>query len=294
MKKIFFAILSAAALLAACSPMEPGKPEMGPLPDINSVEWSYTPQAEKPWILDFAVTSPGVVGVWDFGANGGVKTGNGVTIEFISKGEYTASLKVYNKGGLSAEAKTITFTVPQDLPFDFAPYIAKLTKGSWIWDMVKTPTWGNGDPNSTAPHWAVGFPGGVDKAQLTDDVMTFNANGTFSIVTGGQVIANEGPINENPSMWGPAGATESEMRPYEMPAGADWKWSLLPPAAGKTTVRLALSGTTGGGPFPLYVIASDYATNAEYEVLTLEDNELYLRKMYSWGGWYMRYTHPTE
>ncbi len=278
MKKAFKYILCAgvAVAFAACAPMEPKKPDLGPLPTVSESDYSIA-QGDKAYRYIFKVTKPECVGIWDFGDNGGIQVGNDMTVDFAFAGSYTFKFKVYNKGGISNEI-SIPFTTEQGSATEQGSLGWYLTQGPWVWDYTTLGHLGNGPADATAPSWWIAGPNEQDP-KVYDDVLTFRLDGVYTIETNGWVLVNEDAAVEFGAASKPSGSILME---YTQPATPAQRWSIS---------NNQLSFTNGG--FPSYVPSAGWGTK-RYDIITLNETTLQLRATYDWGAFFMRFVHPAE
>jgi len=280
MKKMlkYFTATCALATLASCEPREFDKPDMGSLPNIENYEYEITP-TEFPYRYILSLKNPeGVVGLWNF--DGTTIVGNKITHDFFISGNNTVGLSVYNKAGVSTESKTVTVDVKSGMA---DVYLI----GTWVWDKATSPHFGNSPLNGTAPGnggWGSTAPDDALKADMYDDTLYFDADGTFRLDTGdgGKVGVNEEATNL--PLFGPVSSSPT-VRNFVQPANSGWKWEIT---SGSPYNILTL-----GGGFPSYVPSDSYTVD-KYEIRILDAKTLYLRVPYEWGAFWMRFTHPAQ
>ncbi len=283
MKNTFKYLLCAgvAFVLAACAPNELSKPDMGSLPNISSIQYTVE-QGDEPYRYIFDVKTPGVVGIWDFGESGGVVTGNHVVMDMPFSGAQTASLKVYGKGGVSADSVEIPFTVEQgNLSIPGTPGYFLTQLGAWVWDKDTQGHIGNGASNATAPQWWNAGANELKDAGCYDDIMHFYDTGAYLLEAHGDVAVNERAAIEYAHVSEAPGGTTKY--PYVEPT-APQRWSLS-----GTSLKI-----TNGG-FPSYVLP-EWAT-LTYTVLVLNETTLQICAPNTKDGnnrFFFRFIHPAE
>ncbi len=265
--------------MVGCAPNELSKPDLGSLPSANSVSVTTTADDELPYRVVFEIADSKVVGVWDFGANGGTVVGNKITMDFPFSGDQTASLKVYNKAGVSTDSKEVPFSVEQgSATIPGTPGYLLLQK-PWVWDKDTPGHIGNGPSDATAPAWWNASPNELASAGCYDDILHFNDDGTFVLEAHGDVAVNERAAIQYAGVSEQPGGTTKY--PYVEPTGP---------------VTWSISGSSlkiSGGGFPSYVLP-DWAT-LTYTVLTLDENTLFICAPNTKDGnnrFFMRFIHP--
>lgn len=275
MKKIFFAMASALLLLAACSPMEPGKPALRPAPtptfdDMSKV--AITVNETDGWKVNVTADVDNLgVATWDFGDNGGVMTGNRIDLSVAIAGTYDFKLvKITNPTGVVEGEQTFSYTTTADLPFDPAPLVKLLTSKPFVWAKGTNGHIGNGPAAATAPEWWVAGPGSLP-ADAYDDVLTFKTGDVYEF--------NPGPgdkvmVNERAAIaygWAGAQPAEGVVMDYVQPTGAQtWKMS-LPDSSGFPFL------TFTGSAFPSYVMPGYSNPNMKYHIVEFTETTMRLR-----------------
>lgn len=285
MKKliVFFAV---AGFFAACAPNEIDKPSMGSLPDFAALQVDAVPSSnpDMPYRVILQATNGGAMPIWNIDGKQAV---GDYAFDAPLSGTYTVQLiGAANKGGMvmADTPRDVTFTIEQGLAETFLV-------GTWVWDKAVQGHWGNAPAGATAPSWNNANPNS-QPAEMYDDVMTFSLDGTFDLQTQGKIYANEEPLKAG--WWGDEykTASASTVVPYTKPAGEKWEWHLQ---AASPYPILTFSGGSKPGAFPSYLpSAQDPSTINKYEIMTINGTTLWMRSMYSWGGWFYRFTHPAE
>ncbi|MDR1671500.1 MAG: hypothetical protein LBR57_03175 [Alistipes sp.] len=279
-KYLFCATL--VSLLAACAPGEPKKPGLGSPANFDATDFRavISSDPKMPYRVYLEASVPGVVPIWDRDGKNTIDA----YYDAVLAGTYTINVVgVYNRGGITmgSTPKPVTFTIERGLADIY------LTTGPWVWDSATSPHFGNSPPNGAGPGqggWGSTAPDPAITADLYDDVLMFETDGTFTLDTGpgGKVWVNEEATNL--PEWGPP-STSAVLRNFVQLSNSGWRWSIAP-----ATPYPLLSF---GGGFPSYVPSDSYATDV-YEIRLLDDKTLYLRVLYEWGAFWMRFTHPPE
>src|SRR5690348_9014552 len=97
MKKIIYSLFWVIALPVVFTACKEDVNELGPVPSVSDVDFTFTPSTENDNILNFT-SSSGFLKIWDFG-NGKSAQGDNVKGTFPVKGTYTVTLTVYTSGG---------------------------------------------------------------------------------------------------------------------------------------------------------------------------------------------------
>jgi hypothetical protein len=133
-------VLMAVITMAACSPQDGDDHKLGSEPTSNELDFTITPSAATPNVLEIKNTSSrSGVAVWDLG---NFSTGKGNTIDgtYPFKGEYTITMTLYTTGGSTSISKNITIT-NDDFNLLDTPMYNALTGGfentegkTWVFD----------------------------------------------------------------------------------------------------------------------------------------------------------------
>ena len=197
----YIAIAALAVSAAACTPEYPELTQAG-LPQASDLDVSILVDQETNYVT-FVMNNKGVVPVWIFGdqkIDGKASkkysyTDNNVCLRFRDAGEYTVEVKAYNANGLSQGSLVKTFTLNNTYrdPFDPSPYVKAISGGSsqnWVWNSTEAGHIACGPVGDPKGWWQV-EPNGK-QGFLYDDVMTFDANGTYTFNPGdGQAYAKK-------------------------------------------------------------------------------------------------------
>lgn len=290
---IYFFILALGLSFTACSPEIDDKPELGPPPTASDVTFSFEADPANDNIIYFTNTSAGFILKWDLG-NGSQAEGNNVKGVYPLKGEYTVTLTAYTRSGSASSSQTITIAQTNPALLDIPEYnlltggVDQLNGKTWVIDGERAGHMGvgpnDGSPDSQSPVWWQAPP--LDKAGqgIYDDEMTFKLlDFVYEFKNNGDVFANAASAGD---LGGDPGAGD-QLVPYS-PETETNNWSIT-----EEGDKMFLN-ISNGGFFGFYTGVS------KYEILKLEENELYVRFLDSKDpalAWYHRlipkgYTPP--
>lgn len=294
MKKLIYNLFLSLTILFMSSGCNEEEYALGVAPGAEDAAFSYAVSEENDNIINFSNNTKGFIKNWSFG-NGTSAKGDNVTGTFPIKGTYEVTLVVYSEGGSASSTQTIEIaeTDPTllDIPaYNFLTGGAEAVEGkTWVVDKYTAGHLGIGPTTGTWPEWYAAQPNEKDGTGLYDDEITFKLeNFEFDYEANGSIYANAGYGAEFPN------ATQEEngadfIVPYTAPANLTW--NMVEVSDGKWELKI------NGGHLGYYTGASPV-----YEVLSLSENELYVRSVQ--GGvpgnvWYQRfipkgYTPPVE
>ena len=265
-----FSLLAVALLFTACDPLEDVVPDIGERPTADDVTFDFEYDADNANIVHFTNTSEGFILKWDLG-NGSSAEGATATGIYPLAGEYEVTLTAYTKAG-SAE-NTITITIDETDPtlLDVPAYnlltggVDALEGKTWVIDNENPGHMGvgpnDGGPDSRSPVYWEAPPNDKAGEGLYDDEMTFKLlDFQFDYNTNGDVFVNGNHAGD----FGGDPAAGDQTVPYEAPD--DLTWSYEETEDGRRFLTIS-----NGGFFGFYTGVS------RYEILNLEENELYLR-----------------
>ncbi len=267
--KFYFILLAIAAmaLLPACEPEEDAKPDLGPAPTSDDVTFTFEYDSQNPNIVHFTnTTADGFIAKWDFG-NGSAADGQEATAAYPLKGDYEVTLTVFTKSGRASNSQIVNIaqTNPEMLN---TPELTMLTGGpdqlegkTWVIDGTRAGHMGVGPVASKSPEWWQAPP--LDKAGqgLYDDEYTFKLiDFEFDLENNGDVFVNGAHAGD---LGGDPGAGDQLVN-YSFPE--DLNWSLTDGPNGTRILTISDGATIGF-----------YTGVSTYEVLNLEENELYIR-----------------
>jgi len=272
-------------VMLACDPKEDSDYSLGEMPVAEQLDFLSTPTAAKPNVVDFTNTSK-VTGIatWDFG-NGSTAKGESAQAIYPFKGEYTIVLTLYTTGGSASITKTITIE-NDDMSLLDTPMYNALTGGAantdgktWVFDQYHNGHFGVGPADASSPEWWSCPAEGKTNSSLYSQEFTFTQVGIkFGWVNNGNVYTNEA---------GRAALADLGYPNSVVPPDGDFDVEYVP----KTNYTFALNEsastiTLSGGAF-----FGHYAGTSTYQILTLTDEELYLKcasTTESGNGWWYR------
>ena len=277
---LWCSLAAMVASLAACDPELDDKSALGPPPTAADVTFTYDYDADNPNIVHYTNTTVGsFIAKWDLG-NGGSGDGDEVTGAYPLKGDYTVTLTIYTRSGSASNSQVVNIaqTNPEMLN---TPEFTLLTGGAdqlegktWVFDSTRVGHMGVGPSTSFTPEWWQAPP--LDKVGLGlyDDEMT------FKLIDFVYVLDNHGDRFVNGAHAGDQGGDPDggdQKLPYTPPA--DMNWSLVD-QGGSLMLNISKGGTIGF-----------YTGVSTYEILSLEENEMFIRFLDSKNpdlAWYHR------
>lgn len=271
-KSKVYSMLAAVLLtgmFTACTP-EGGDAELGPAIASDMVQFTATPSANNPNIINFTNQTPGAFkAIWDFG-NGAVAEGQQVQGAFALAGEYTVKLTVFTSGGHAISTKTIQIAQTDFAMLDREDYNF-LTGGSdaaegktWVFDPVGPMNFG-GTPEAPSSWWSQTLDAQSDC--MKDDKYVFKLEGfAFENKSGG-------------AMWGVEGGQENVCASHTA-AKSTWR---LYEENGKTMLSVSNGETIAWAD-----------GNGTYEVMELSENRLHIRKVCCGGAGVRNYVLVPE
>ena len=271
MKKFIRYIIYVLPLFALAACMEEYTLDDNP-PTAEQAGFSFVPTAESDNILEFTADGDFFLMNWDLG-NGSSGSGKTVTGTYPTKGTYTVTLTVFNKGGSLSESRDIVTAETDSLLLD-TPLFNNLTGGAeavegktWQIDATRAGHFGVGpDPSSPAgdfPEWYQAAPNEKAGSGMYTDRYTFFLDSfNFNMETNGFVYLNAAQGSNFPGAFDPGVGDLSA--PYEAPDGL--KWSMAEPEGGYPELTISQGGFLGY-----------YAGGRTYQIINIEENEMLLR-----------------
>jgi hypothetical protein len=254
-------ILCGLLILSTCIACEDDyKPEEQP--STNEIKYSVTPDAANPNIIHFSFTSDNMSPYWSITKPDGTimnSSKRDFSIKYFMAGEYDATIQAYGAGGLS-EAIAFKFTVPEN-----DPMIYKLSGNQgdkiWVWDSKTDWHLANGGDG-----WSWGFDANdMANFEIYDDELN------FSLTDYNYILNAHGYVYVDPSVVGIVGSahpSKTNVVSYIQPENQTWA------IYENDNGQLYLSFSNEG--FPSFA-AGPGALGADYEILELTDDILYLR-----------------
>lgn len=264
-------------------------PELGAAPTSEQVKFTATPTAANTNIIVFKNQSgPVTKTVWDLG-NGQTGSGDEITGSFALAGDYVVKLTVFTSGGFASTTQTIKIaqTKPEMLNRPDYNFLtgggANIAGKTWVIEKGIGGHLGVGPTTSSTPEYYQA--GANEKASegFYDDEMVFTLSNNlkYTYINHGSSFAN----GANAAGIGGAAGGDVTVN-YTPPTNLSWSIS---DEGGKKFL------TISNGGFIAY-----YTGVSKYEILTLSENEMYLRvgdKASPALYWYLRlapkgYTRP--
>lgn len=267
-------------MFTACDPEIDDKPTIGPAPTPEDVTFTFEPDNENPNIIHFTNTSQGFILKWDLG-NGSTATGNTARGVYPLAGDYTVKLTAFTESGSATGEQTISIARTDPSLLDIPEYnlltggVDQLDGKTWVIDGERPGHMGVGPAEGTFPDFWQAPP--LDKAGqgIYDDEMTFKLlDFVYEFKNNGDIFANGASAGD---LGGDPGAGD-QLVPFD-PETKVSSWSIT--FEGDQTF-LSL---TDGNFFGFYTGVS------RYEILTLTENELYVKFLDSKDpslAWYHR------
>ncbi|MFM6951614.1 MAG: PKD domain-containing protein [Bacteroidota bacterium] len=287
-KLLFLGVMGAFAL-SGCE----DEPSLGTAPTTADAEFTYTPTAANPNVIEFDAKNKNLIAKWDFG-NGTKAEGPTVQGTFPLKGTYVVTLTVFNSGGSASTSQTITIA-QDDATLLNNPLYTILTGGSagkgyktWVIDSTRDGHFGVG-PNPVGaagnyPEWWAAKKNDKSNTGLYNDQFVFRLKGFgFDQMTKGDVYVNSAQAANFP------GATLNVKTDYTAPYAdqTNQNWTL--------TLGADTTLTVSGKSFIGY-----YTGVNTYKVIRMSENELFLRYVDAGNSqlaWYIRLvpdTYPVD
>ncbi|AZQ61382.1 hypothetical protein EI427_03830 [Flammeovirga pectinis] len=283
MKKYIYSFLSLVVLLGMTACTE-DKPDVGPAPTSDDVTFTMQPTADNPNIIEFTNTTSGSIAYWSFGTGASAK-GDQVSAEYAVKGDYEVSLMVVTKGGQATSTQTITIANTDYALLNRADYnfltggADSLNGKGWKFDKMTTGHMGIGDPAESTPNWWAANALDKDGRGAYDDLMRFNLNGfKYDLTNNGDTYAK----NYERDFFTSRGGTlisedDDDTWAITFDDQSNWNWSISE-RDGKSYLQFS------GDGFPSWQVGG----SQEYEIQTLNEDELYLRTIGGDGNaWYL-------
>lgn len=280
-------LLAIILVMIACEPQLKDKPEIGPAPTEDQLDFTLTPVTDD-FHVAFSNTSD-VTGIayWDFG-NGTKGSGENDTTKFALEGDYTVKLTLVTSGGVASITKTYTQT-KTDFSIFTDPVYVNLTGGidetegkTWVLDVSTRGHIGVGptdDPTGQA--WWACDPNGKSGTGLMDDEITFTLDGFV-------VSYNNGPDGKSYVKGyrkDDAALSATYLNPVQNKD--DWDVEFATPSNGNFVILQ--SGSTYSvilnGAKPIFPCFDMGAKDNTYKIVKVEENLLELTALCSYESW---------
>ena len=282
----YFRLIGAFALLLliACEPMIDDKPDAGLVlpPSANEMDFSIT-AGEDAFRFNVELTSPSLSGIaqvtFDFG-NGSKATGKSGSAYYPLPDDYTITMTIKTNSGSTSISKVHTTTETDYSIFTDPLFIAisggvdALDGKTWVIDSLTAGHLGVGQPDLYEPNWWSAPVLGKAGHFIYDDEFTFNLNGfTYDYNSHGATHVNGdgGAADRGIAIgyytniiW--EDAFDKDVLTNDAAIGAT-TW-LVSEEGDKTFIILSNSNAH---------IGYDDGNERKYEVLSFDENSLYLR-----------------
>lgn len=273
-------------VMFACAPQIDDMVDIGPAPTQDQLDFSVTPTAAKPNIIEIKNTSkiPGII-TWDFGNNQKGK-GESASVEYPFKGTYTVVMTLYAKGGSTSKSKTITIA-NDDMSMLNTPMYTALTGGAgnvngktWVFDQYHDGHFGVGPAGGTTPEWWSCPAEGKTRSCMYSQEFTFTQVGVKLVwKNNGNVYTNESGRKALLALGYPNSV---------VPGDGDFDVAYTPKNSYTYTLKESEKKLIlNDGAF-----FGHYAGTSTYEIITLNENEMYLKCVSTvepGNGWWYRF-----
>ncbi len=258
-------------VITACSPQESSDYALGEMPTPDQLDFTITPSAAKPNVIEFKNTSK-IVGVatWDLGNNAKGK-GESITAQYPFKGDYTVVMTLYTQGGSASISKTFT-VANDDMSLLNTPMYNALTGGAsnltgktWVFDQYHDGHIGVGPVAETKPIWWSCPAEDKTESSLYTQEFKFTQIGVkMEWKNNGYVYTNEN---------GRKALAELGYTNSVVPGAKDFDVAYVPKASYTFSLNeSAKTLTLSDGAF-----FGHYAGTSTYQILSLTADELYVK-----------------
>lgn len=268
-------------VIASCKKNE-ATGELGNAPSPSEIQFTATPTAANPNIVNFKSSYNGINAHWDFG-NGTTATGKEAQGSFPLANTYTVKLTVTAAGGYSVSTtKTITIANTNTSMLSDPEYtllsggLTNPAGKTWVIDQTQAGHLGVGPIGAQTPDWYQAGPNEKAGTGFYDDEMTFKMSATglsYVYDNKGTTFAN---ASNAPGIGGPTGSNDPTVN-YTPPT--NWGWAL---SASGTTKFINISNNG----FIAY-----YLGVSQYQILSISADEMWLRcldKANAGNAWYLK------
>ena len=190
--------------------------------------------------------------------------------------KYTVTAVAIGTAGVSSstsiEVEVLALYAP---PEDLLKMLIGSGSRSWKIKSDAAGHFGVGPADATSPVWYAAAPGDKEGLGMYDDVYTFSTDGSYDLVTNGDVLGKEFALNADfGSVPGFVGDGNGDIANYPL-VGFSETWSLSAPG-GQETLTISNKGFIGF-----------YTASHTYQILSRSDNEMHLRAFDPvTGGWW--------
>lgn len=262
--------------------------DLGVAPTNDQVKFSSTPTTSNANIINFKNESPGFKAIWDFG-NGATAEGINAQASYPLAGTYTVKLTIVTDGGYASSTKSITISNTNPAMLTDPAFttlsggLSNKTGKIWIIDQTQPGHLGVGPVASQFPDWYQAGPNEKANNGFYDDEMNFNMNALkYTYINNGTTFAN----SANAAGIGGVNGGDDPTVNYTPATNLTW---LITTLNNKKYITISNNG-----------FISYYLGVSQYEILTLTDDEMWLRSLdkgNSGNAWYLKlirkgYTRP--
>lgn len=195
--KYLFSSLLLAGSLVACSPEEfDGVSENG-IPQASALQNSVKIDVDQELNqVCLTLNAPGVYPLWTITLPNGKtekSSVNGYTKIFTNSGDYTVTMKVGNRNGISDGEYTTTFHINNSI-VDYGKYTTILSKADWHMANKEKGHLACGESGTDGTNWWSGDPDCKANEGVYDNVLTFTTDFKYTFDPGehGTIYVNKG------------------------------------------------------------------------------------------------------
>ena len=289
MKNIFkhgLFLLMAVFVMTSCDPQDKDDYALGAAPQENQLAFSASPKSGQPNVVDFKDESTvNGVALWNFG-NGSTGKGTNVSAQYPFAGTYTITMTLYTTGGSVSKSQSIT-VANDDMALLNTPMYNALTGGAanlagktWVFDQYHGGHFGIGPAAGTSPEWWSCPAEGKEGASLYTQEFTFVQVGVkMTWKNNGKVYSNSAGVEALAGL----GYPNSASTPVD-----DYDIEYAP----KASYTFTLNETDKTITFSDGAFVGHYAGVSSYQIITLNENELYIKcvsALETGNAWYYRF-----
>jgi len=268
------------SVIVSCKKSETVK-DIGTPPTAAEIQFTTTPTATNPNIINFKSLYNGINAHWDFG-NGATADGNDVQSSYPIAGTYTIKLTVLADGGSVSTTKTVVIATTNTSMLSDPAYtllsggLSNPAGKVWVIDQTQPGHLGVGPITSQGPDWYQAGPNEKTGTGFYDDEMTFAMGATslkYTYANNGTTFAN---ASNAPGIGGPVGSNDPTVN-YTPPTNLTW---ILNDVNGTKYINISNNG-----------FISYYLGVSSYQILSLTADEMWLRcldKSNAGNAWYLK------
>lgn len=267
-------LIAGLLLFTGCSPQEDDNGDIPVPPDASFLDFTITPDAENPNLITFTNTSKtGFIFLWNFGNGAREEKGEKVSTTYISSGTYDVSLTVFTSTGSTTISKPVV--IEKSLLYTFFTGGTSPTGKTWRLDYEHDGYFGVGPATSTKPDWWSATANSQDLA-LYDNVFTFiSENNQLIWKNSGYIYSNWEYSNDYGIPVEDNGDKKISFTPSEQ-----LTWKIIEEKGKNPVLELPFPATFGF-----------WTGSSTFEILNINDSEIYLRSINSKGdAWFYKLT----